>query len=66
MSLPRETISVTFRRKAGPFSQRTAVLDTVQLLTDERKLCLTFRTRFACDRDIHDLSMIIIRRGETR
>lgn len=63
MSLPREMISVTFRRKEGPFSQKTALLDTVQFLTDERKLCLTWRTRFACDRDIHDLSMIIIRRG---
>lgn len=66
MHLPREIVSVTFRKKNGPFSQRVPLLDTVQFLTDERKLCLTWRTRFACDRDIHDLAMVIIRRGDVQ
>jgi hypothetical protein len=66
MHLPREVISVTFQRKSGSFSQKLPLLDTVQFLTDERKFCLTWRTRFACDRDIHDLAEIVIRHGDGR
>jgi hypothetical protein len=65
-TLPRELLSVTFHRKNGPVSQRIPVLDTVQFLTDDRALCLTWRTRFVCDRDIHDLSQIVIRHGDPR
>lgn len=63
--LPRETPVVTFHRKAGPVSQKIPLLDTVQVLCAERQICLTWRTRFACDRDIHDLARIIIKRRET-
>ena len=60
--LPRETLGVTFQRKSGPLSQKIPLLDTVQLLPAERRFCLTWRTRFACNRDIHDLSEIIVTR----
>lgn len=60
--LPREAPTVAFRRKSGPVSQKIPLLDTVQVLAKERKVCLTWRTRFSCSRDIHELSEIIIRR----
>ncbi|MEM7056546.1 MAG: DUF2169 domain-containing protein [Pseudomonadota bacterium] len=61
--LPQELLTVTFHRKSGPVTQKVPPIDTVQVLAAERQLTLTWRTRFACDRDIHDLSEIIIRRG---
>jgi len=62
MTLPRERVVITFRRRAGPVSQKIPNLDTVLFLTATRKLCLTWRTRFVTSRDIHELEGILVRR----
>ena len=62
MSLPRDKVVVTFQRKHGPVTQKVANLDTVLVLTETRKLCLTWRTSYVANRDIHELGEIIVRR----
>jgi hypothetical protein len=64
--LPRDRVVVTFCRKAGPVTSQIANLDTILFLTGAKKLCLTWRARFFTDRDLHDLSRIIVRRDMER
>ena len=59
--LPSEKLVVTFQRKGGPISQKIANLDTVLLLPERRKICLTWRTRLILDRDIFDIAEVIVR-----
>lgn len=62
MTLPRERIVVRFRRRAGAVRQKIPNLDTVLFLTEARKLCLTWRSRFVTERDIFDLAGISVTR----
>lgn len=64
MLMPQEKITATFHRKRGPVSQKVLNMDTILLLSAERKLCLTWRTRFSLDRDLHDLDEIIVQRTQ--
>lgn len=66
MTLPNDRVIVNFARKNGPVTQKTANLDTVLFLPEAGKFCLTWRTRFVTDRDIHDLQSMTIRRETER
>ena len=59
--LPRDRITISFLRKNGPVSQKIGLLDTVLVLPEMRKICLTWRSRFRTERDLHEVDEILIR-----
>ena len=58
--IPRLQIVVTFERKSGRITQRIANLDTVLLLPEERRMCLTWRTRITAERDLFEFARAVI------
>lgn len=60
--LPRDRVVANFARRRGPISQRVANLDTVLILAEAGKLCLTWRVRFVADRDMHELARVTVLR----
>ena len=58
--LPRMQIVVMFARKSGRITQRVANLDTVLLLPELGKMCLTYRTRITAERDIFEFASALI------
>lgn len=63
--LPQDRVVVNFARKVGSITQKMANLDTILILPEAGKLCLTWRTRFVTERDVHDLrSMTVWRETE--
>jgi len=59
-TIPRTQIVVTFERKSGRITQRIANLDTVLLLPEESRMCLTWRTRITAERDLHEFARAIV------
>jgi hypothetical protein len=59
--LPEEEVIVTFKRRSGPLSQRIANLDTILLLPEKRKVCLTWRSRFVLNRDLFEICEVVVR-----
>ncbi|MBU2959874.1 DUF2169 domain-containing protein [Citreicella sp. C3M06] len=66
MTLPRERLVLSFLRKNGPVSQKLPNLDTIVVHPQRRQLSLTWRSRFSCNRDLHDLAEITLRREPPR
>lgn len=58
--IPRTQIVVTFERKSGRVTQRIANLDTVLFLPENRRMCLTWRTRITAERDLFEFARAII------
>ena len=58
--IPRSEIVVTFERKSGRVTQRIANLDTVLFLPEDRRMCLTWRTRITAERDLFEFARAII------
>jgi hypothetical protein len=59
--LPALQVTVTFERKSGRFTQKVAALDTLLLLPEERRMCLTFRSHLATERDMFEIAQLIVR-----
>ncbi|MCE6968725.1 DUF2169 family type VI secretion system accessory protein [Cereibacter sphaeroides] len=62
--LPHDRILVTFGRKAGPVTRKIANPDTVLILPESRRFCITWRSRFVTARDLHEIAGITVRREE--
>jgi hypothetical protein len=60
-TLPRLQVTVTFERKSGRFTQKVALLDTLLLLPEERRMCLTFRSHLVTERDMFEVARLIVR-----
>jgi hypothetical protein len=58
--IPRTQVIVTFERKSGRITQRIANLDTVLLLPEDQRMCLTWRTRITAERDLFEFARAII------
>jgi hypothetical protein len=58
--IPRLQIVVVFERKSGRITQRVANLDTVLLLPEDRRMCLTWRTRITAERDLFEFARAVI------
>jgi hypothetical protein len=60
-TLPRLQVTVTFERKAGRFTQKVALLDTLLLLPEASRMCLTFRSHLVTERDMFEIARLIVR-----
>jgi hypothetical protein len=58
--IPRTQIVVTFERKSGRITQRIANLDTVLFLPEDRRMCLTWRTRITAERDLFEFARALV------
>jgi hypothetical protein len=58
--IPRTQIIVTFERKSGRITRRIANLDTVLLLPEDQRMCLTWRTRITAERDLFEFARAIV------
>jgi hypothetical protein len=52
---------VTFERKAGRFTQKVALLDTLLFLPEASRMCLTFRSHLVTERDMFEIARLIVR-----
>jgi hypothetical protein len=59
-TLPELQIKVTFERRSRRFAQKLAPLDTLLLLPEERRLCMTFRCHLVAERDMFEVKEIIV------
>jgi hypothetical protein len=59
-TLPHLSIVMAFIRKSGRVTQKIARLDTVLVLGEQMKLCLTWRERLATERDIFEVDAVTI------
>lgn len=63
--LPPLGVEIDFTRKSGRVTRKIANLDTVLILGERMRLCLTWRARFLTERDIFEIAKIDISvRGE--
>ena len=63
--IPAVAVIVTFAWKSGRITQKIANLDTVLIIAESMRLCLTWRTRLVVERDIFEVSSIdVTLRGE--
>lgn len=58
--LPRAQVLMTFQRKSGRATQKVANLDTVLLMPDTFRLCLTWRAKLVCERDLFEIDSIVV------
>ena len=59
-SLPELQVIMTFRRRSGRVTQKIANLDTVLLMPEVFRLCLTWRARLVTERDLFEVSSIVV------
>lgn len=58
--LPPLQVTVTFERRSGRFTQKVALLDTLLMLPEERRICLTFRSHLVTERDMFEVAQLIV------
>lgn len=60
-TLPQLQVKVTFERKSGRFTHKVALLDTLLFLPDERRMCMTFRSHLVTERDMFEITRLVVR-----
>jgi hypothetical protein len=66
-TLPHIQVHITFERRSGRLTPTLGKLDTVLLMPDALRVCLTWRSRLVTERDLFEIASIHVGlRGELR